>query len=85
MQHSVNCSGSVDSNRPIPSRLRRNDLARAIRTLGGHMSKADLYTIQEVMEVLGGISRGTVYKLMREGVLASVLIGRRRLIPCRAI
>lgn len=49
------------------------------------MSKADLYTIQEAMEVLGGISRGTVYKLMREGVLASVLIGRRRLIPCRAI
>lgn len=49
------------------------------------MSKADLYTIQEAMEVLGGISRGTVYKLMREGVLASVLIGRRRFVPCRAI
>jgi excisionase family DNA binding protein len=49
------------------------------------MSNTDLYTVQEAMDMLGGISRNTIYKLMREGLLASVPIGRRRFIQGRAI
>jgi excisionase family DNA binding protein len=45
----------------------------------------DLYTVQEAMELLGGISRNTIYNLMRDGRLASVPIGRRRFIPAHAI
>ena len=36
------------------------------------MNAKDLYTVQEAMEVLGGISRNTIYNLMRDGKLASV-------------
>jgi predicted DNA-binding transcriptional regulator AlpA len=32
----------------------------------GDMGK-DLYTVQEAMELLGGISRNTIYNLMRDG------------------
>lgn len=49
------------------------------------MDKKDLYTIPEAMLALGGISRNTIYDLMREGRLATVLIGRRRFVPARAI
>ena len=49
------------------------------------MSNTDLYSIREAMEILGGISRGTIYKLLKEGRLASVSIGRRRFIRRRAI
>ena len=49
------------------------------------MSNTDLFSIREAMEILGGISRGTIYKLMREGRLASVKIGRRRFIRRGAI
>ncbi len=49
------------------------------------MNGKDLYTVQEAMDVLGGISRNTIYNLMRDGKLASVPIGRRRFIPARAI
>lgn len=49
------------------------------------MNKKDLYTILEAMELLGGISRNTIYNLMRDGRLASVPIGRRRFIPAVAI
>lgn len=49
------------------------------------MNNKDLYTVQEAMELLGGISRNTIYGLMRDGRLASVPIGRRRFIPAHAI
>ena len=49
------------------------------------MTDKDLYTVQQAMELLGGISRNTIYNLMRDGRLASVPIGRRRFIPARAI
>jgi len=49
------------------------------------MGDTDLYSIQEVMAKLGGISRNTVYKLMKEGGLASVTIGRRRFVRGHAI
>jgi hypothetical protein len=44
-----------------------------------------LYSIQESRELLGGISRNTIYDLMRTGQLASVLIGCRRFISADAI
>ena len=34
---------------------------------------------------LGGIARKTIYDLLNEGELASVIIGRRRFIPAAAI
>jgi len=49
------------------------------------MGAKDLYTIEEARERLGGISRNTIYKLLRSGKLASVPIGRRRFIPGNAI
>ena len=49
------------------------------------MEGKDLYAVEEAMEALGGISRNTIYNLMREGKLATVQIGRRRFIPARAI
>jgi hypothetical protein len=44
-----------------------------------------LYSIQESRRLLGGISRNTIYDLMRTGQLASVLIGCRRFIAADAI
>lgn len=49
------------------------------------MDKPDLYTIREAMELLGKISRNTIYNLLRDGRLASLKIGRRRFIPPHAI
>ena len=44
-----------------------------------------LYSIQESRRLLGGISRNTIYDLMRTGQLASVLIVCRRFISADAI
>jgi excisionase family DNA binding protein len=44
-----------------------------------------LYSIQEARKLLGGISRNTIYGLLRAGELASVLIGCRRFISSAAI
>ena len=44
-----------------------------------------LYSIQDSRRLLGGISRNTIYNLMRSGQLASVLIGCRRFISADAI
>ena len=44
-----------------------------------------LHSIQEARKLLGGISRNTIYKLLRTGELASVLIGCRRFISSAAI
>ncbi len=79
MQYSENHSDSVDSNRAV----RRRQSVPA--TSGAHMSNTDLCSIREAMEILGGISRGTIYKLMKDGRLASVSIGRRRFIRRQAI
>jgi excisionase family DNA binding protein len=49
------------------------------------MNDKDLYTVREAMDRLGGISRNTIYNLLRDGRLASVPIGKRRFIPARAI
>ncbi len=44
-----------------------------------------LYSIKEAQQQLGGISRNSIYKLLNEGVLASVILGCRRFIPASAI
>lgn len=49
------------------------------------MLTKDLYSIEEARELLGGISRNSIYHLLRDGKLASVPIGRRRLISAAAI
>ena len=56
-----------------------------LNPLGGDMDKQGLYTITEAMKLLGGISRNTIYDLMREGRLASLKIGKRRFVPSHAI
>jgi hypothetical protein len=49
------------------------------------MQDRALYSIQESRRLLGGISRNTIYDLLRTGQLASVLIGCRRFISADAI
>jgi excisionase family DNA binding protein len=43
------------------------------------------YPIAEAGELLGGVSRGTVYKLIRAGELKTFTIGRRRFVSDEAI
>jgi hypothetical protein len=47
------------------------------------MSNTDLFSIREAMEFLGGICRGALYKLIKDGRLPTV--GRRRFIRRRAM
>ena len=49
------------------------------------MKDRKLYSIAETRELLGGISRTTIYLLIQSGRLTSVEIGRRRLISAVAI
>jgi excisionase family DNA binding protein len=49
------------------------------------MQDRALYSIQEARKLLGGISRNTIYHLLRTGQLASVPIGSRRFISANAI
>lgn len=49
------------------------------------MHQPALYSIQEARKLLGGISRNTIYQLLRSGELASVIIGCRRFISAAAI
>ncbi len=44
-----------------------------------------LYSIKEAQEQLGGISRNSIYKLLNEGGLASIILGCRRFVPATAI
>ena len=49
------------------------------------MKDRDLYSIQEARERLGGISRNTIYLMLRRGELGSVVIGCRRFISSAQI
>jgi excisionase family DNA binding protein len=49
------------------------------------MKPRELYSIEDARFLLGGISRVTIYELLNNGELSSVMIGRRRLIPAAAI
>jgi hypothetical protein len=45
----------------------------------------ELYCIEDARFLLGGIARATIYQLLNEGELTSVVIGRRRFVPAAAI
>ena len=45
----------------------------------------ELYSIKEARELLGGISRNSIYELLRSGNLPSVVLGCRRFIAATAI
>ena len=49
------------------------------------MNARVLYTIKEARHLLGGISRNSIYALLRSGDLPSVVIGCRRFIAHTAI
>jgi len=49
------------------------------------MKTRELYSVEEARSLLGGISRATIYELLNNGELSSVVIGRRRFIPAGAI
>jgi excisionase family DNA binding protein len=49
------------------------------------MQDRALYSIQEARKLPGGISRNTIYRLLRTGELASLVIGCRRFISRAAI
>ena|ERR1700730_17256018 len=49
------------------------------------MKDRELYSIEEARELLGGISRNTIYAFLRTGDLASLVIGCRRFISAVAI
>ena len=49
------------------------------------MEDRALYLIQEARRLPGGISRNTIYPLLRTGQLASAPIGSRRFISAEAI
>jgi hypothetical protein len=49
------------------------------------MKTRDLYPIEDARFLLGGISRNTIYGLIRAGDLTTVTIGRRRFVAASAI
>lgn len=49
------------------------------------MKNRSLYSIAEAREMLGGISRNTIYTLLHTGDLPSVVIGCRRFVSESAI
>ena len=49
------------------------------------MQDRALYSIHEARKLLGGISRNSIYAMLRTGELASVVIGCRRFISDSAI
>jgi len=49
------------------------------------MKDRALYSITEARELLGGMSRNTIYSLLHTGQLTSVVIGSRRFISQEAI
>src|SRR6516165_6113217 len=62
-----------------------NMLQRDSPRIMAMMQQPELYSIQEARKLLGGISRNTIYQLLRSGELASVIIGCRRFISTAAI
>lgn len=44
------------------------------------MIEKKLYPINEARQLLGGISRNTLYRMLGRGELASVLLGNRRFV-----
>ena len=49
------------------------------------METRDLYSIEEARKRLGGISRNSIYLMLRAGQLPSAVLGCRRFIAAKAI
>jgi excisionase family DNA binding protein len=49
------------------------------------MQVRNLYSIEEARELLGGVSRNSIYRVLNSGDLPSVVIGCRRFISADAI
>lgn len=40
------------------------------------------YSVSEVVEIIGNISKGNVYRLIKKGEIPAMYIGQRPFIPC---
>lgn len=40
------------------------------------------YSVSEVVEIIGNISKGNVYRLIKRGDIPAMYIGQRPFIPC---
>ena len=40
------------------------------------------YSVGEVVEIIGNISKGNVYRLVKKGEIPAIYIGQRPFIPC---
>lgn len=40
------------------------------------------YSVAEVVEIIGNISKGNVYRLIKRGEIPAMYIGQRPFIPC---
>ena len=49
------------------------------------MLEQKLYPINEARQLLGGISRNTIYRMLGRGELASVVLGSRRFVAASEI
>jgi excisionase family DNA binding protein len=70
---------------PIPRRDSLRELSIYTDAQVATMNDRALYTIKEARELLGRISRNSIYALLRSGELPSVVIGCRRFISAAAI
>ena len=75
--------------RPHPAIVRQWVSPGRERTLlnsdGQTMIGRELYSIKEARELLGGISRNSIYELLRSGNLLSVVLGCRRFIAATGV
>jgi hypothetical protein len=49
------------------------------------MDSREIYSIEDARKLLGGIAGNTIYELLRNGILSSDEIGRRRFVSAMAI
>lgn len=40
------------------------------------------YSVAEVVDIIGNISKGNVYRLVKKGEIPAIYIGQRPFIPC---
>lgn len=71
---------AIDRQRAFPGREHA-----PLNSDGYTMIGRELYSIKEARELLGGISRNSIYELLRSGDLPSVVLGCRRFIAATAI
>ena len=79
----LDCPYQMSQRRPLPPDARY--VYGSYLTNGCAMKDRALYSVTEARDLLGGISRNSIYALLRSGELASVIIGCRRFISHEAI